>query len=282
MSPDGKRLVFSIGSGKGSDIWVKDFDRDTLSRLSFLPGINSNPVWTPDGKYIVFRSTNPSAPGMYGVRSDGSGEANRLSAAKPSEFPYSFSPDGKRLALAQTGSGGDENIFTMAVDVDPGPGSPGIRLGRAELFVGTPFIEMQPAFSPDGRWLAYLSNESGTREVYVRPFPGPGGQWQASTGGGGRPVWTRDGRELLFLTPDGHVMAVSYIAKGDSFAVGKPRVWTEVRVRFNAVGPTYDLAPDGKHLAAFVAEDANGEKSPTHLTFLLNFFDELRRKVQPK
>ena len=150
---------------------------------------------------------------------------------------------------------------------------------KRELFLGTPFVEAFPAFSPDGRWLAYGSNESGTVEVYVRPFPGPGGRWQVSAGGGLFPLWSRDGRELLFQTLDQRVMAVSYTAKGESFAPGKPRVWTETRLRVSGTGSTYDLAPDGKRLAAMVADDASGEKLPTHLTFLLNFFDELRRKA---
>ena len=279
FSPDGKRLAFSMNSGKGQDIWVKDLDRDTPSRLSFLPGRNTYPVWTPDGKVIVFRSSNPGAPGLYGIRSDGSGEAKRLTEGKSSEFPASFSPNGKRLAIRQFGNGGSMDIFTMPVEADPGPGAIGIRLGKVELFLGTPFGEIHPTFSPDGRWLAYASNESGSYEVYVRSFPGPGGRWQVSMSGGAMPVWSRDGRELLFQTLDQRVMTVGYTTQGDSFAAAKPRVWTEARLRTIGVPSTYDLAPDGKRLAAFVADDGRGEKLPTHLTFLLNFFDELRRKA---
>jgi serine/threonine-protein kinase len=277
FSPDGKRLAFSIGSGQGTDIWVKDLDRDTPSRLSFLSGTNRNPVWTPDGKNIVFQSANAAAPGLYWVRSDGSGETQRLTDGNPGETPYSFSPDGKRLAFYQRGNGDSADIFTALVEGDAAHP----KLGKPELFLGTPFGEFNPAFSPDGRWLAYLSDESGTGEVYVRPFPGPGGRWQISTGGGIFPVWSRDGRELLFETPDRRVMAVSYSGKGDSFSAGKPRAWAETRLRA-ALGGVYDLAPDGKRLAAMLADDANGEKPPTHLTFLLNFFDELRRRAPGK
>ena len=278
FSPDGKRLAFAMTSGKGLDIWVKDLDRDTPSRLSFLPGNNRGAVWTPDGKVIVFRSVNSTAPGLYAVRTDGSGEAKRLMEAKTGEGPSSFSPDGSRLAITQIGNGASLDIFTVPVEADAGPGGPGLRLGKPELFVGTPFIESFPAFSPDGRWLAYQSNESGTNEVYVRPFPPPGGgRWLVSAGGGGAPVWSRDGRELLYQALDGSVMAVGYTAKGDLFAAGKPRVWTEVRIRRSAVVAGYDIAPDGKRLAAMVTGDS--EKLPTHLTFLLNFFDELRRKA---
>jgi eukaryotic-like serine/threonine-protein kinase len=112
----------------------------------------------------------------------------------------------------------------------------------------------------------------------VRPFPGPGGRWQISTDGGLYPVWSRDGRELLFEY-QWRVMAITYTAKGDSFVAGKPRVWTETRLSDTGTYPNYDLAPDGKRLAALLADDATGDKPPTHLTFLLNFFDELRRRA---
>ena len=276
FSPDGKRLAFSIDiGGRTSDIWVKDLDRDTPSRLSFLPGGNSSPVWTPDGKNIVFQSINLAAPGLYSIRSDGSGEAQRLTDGKLSEVPYSFSPDGKRLAFHAQGKIGGFDIFTASVEGDPLH----LKLGNAELFLGTTFGEFDPAFSPDGRWIAYQSNESGISEVYVRPFPGPGGRWQISAGGANFPVWSHNGHELLFTTPDGRVMAAAYTAKGDSFAPAKPRLWTETRLRRINNIVAYDLAPDGTRLAAVVSEDEIGDKPPTHLTFLLNFFDELRRRA---
>ncbi len=215
---------------------------------------------------------------MYWIRSDGSGEAQRLTEGKSQQVPYSFSPDGKRLAFIQTGNGGSLGIVTAPVEDDPARGAGGVRLGKAQPFLAKPFVEVNPAFSPDGRWLAYSSNESGTYEVYVRPFPGPGGVSQISTGGGKFPVWSRDGRELLFETSDQHVMAVSYALKDDSFEGGKPRAWTETRLRDLGNLSNYDLAPDGKRLAAILPDNAS-EKGPTHLTFLLNFFDELRRRA---
>jgi eukaryotic-like serine/threonine-protein kinase len=130
---------------------------------------------------------------LYWIRSDGSGEPQRLTDGKLTEIPYSFSPDGKRLAFHQNGNGGSPDIFTGSVEGDPGRGTLGVRLGKAELFVRTPFTGVYAAFSSDGRWLAYQSNESGTYEVYVRPFPGPGGLSQISTGGGRFPWWSHDG-----------------------------------------------------------------------------------------
>jgi dipeptidyl aminopeptidase/acylaminoacyl peptidase len=199
------------------------------------------------------------------------------------QTPHSFSPDGKRLAIHQPGNGGSFDIFTLPVEADSGPGAAGVRLGKAELFLGTPFNEFAAAFSPDGRWLAYHSNESGTQEVYARPFSlpggGTGGRWQVSTGGGRIPLWSRNGRELLFVAPDRRVMAAGYTAQGDTFVAAKPRVWTEARVRGFGGFPAYDIAPDGKRLAAMVADEKAAEKLPTNLTVLVNFGDELRRKA---
>jgi len=280
LSPDGRRLAFSITTARGTDIWIKELDRDTPSRLSFLPGTNSYPVWTPDGKSIVFRSSNPAAPGLYLLRSDGSGEAKLLTADTAPAFPLSFSPDGNRLAIVQTGNRGSFDIFTVPVETGPGADAIGFKLGKAELFLGTPFDERNAAFSPDGRWLAYSSNESGTFEVFVRPFPGPGGRWQVTSGGGRFPIWSRNGRDLLFQTLDGRVMSVGYNVRGASFDVGKAGVWTETRLRISGIS-NYDLTPDGKRLAATVDNEVTGEKPLTHLTFLLNFIDELRRKAPP-
>lgn len=257
---------------------MKDLDRDTPSQLSFLPGMNSHPVWTPDGKSIVFRSLNTAAPGLYAIRSDGSGEAKRLTEGKVLANPYSFSPDGKRLAMVQNMDGTSADLYTLPVESDSGPGGPGVRLGKPELFLGKPHAENMPAFSPDGRWLAYQSDETGSFEVYVRPFPGPGGRRLISGGGGRYPLWSRDGRQLFYQTNDGRVMAVDYTAKGDSFTAGTPRLWTEPRLPFFPYGYSYDITPDGKRLAAIVNDEA-AEVLPTHLTFLLNFGDELRRRA---
>ena len=268
-SPDGKRLVYVNGRANGTDIWMKDLARDTPSRLSFLEGANQWPVWTPDGRNIIFTSTSPSGPGMYSVRADGAGEAQRLTNGELEELPYSVSPDGKRLAFSR--NRGSADIFTASIEGDASH----MKLGKPELFLGTPSMEWLPAFSPDGHWLAYMSDESGTNEIYVRPFPGPGGRWQISAGGGASPAWLRTGRELLFQGPDRRVMAVDYKAAGDSFILLKPRPWSEGKVLGTGSVPTWDPAPDGKYLVAVLPE-AN-EKPATHLTFLLNFTDELQR-----
>ncbi len=280
LSPDGKRVAFTLASPTQEDIWVKDLERDTPSRLTFVGGFNRFPVWTPDGKNIVWDSRDPKGPGMYWIRSDGSGQAQRLSEY---DTPFSFSPDGKRLATVRSNKEGNTDIWTVPISGDAAH----LEIGRAEPYLGTPFNETDPAFSPDGRWLAYASNESGTMEVYVRPYPGPGGKWQISTGGGRFPVWSRSGHDLLFekiRSGEGRFMTVSYTVKGEAFSASTPRAWSPVPVIVPGQYPNYDLAPDGKRIAAFLREvdDADRPKPVTHLTFLLNFFDELQRKAPAK
>jgi len=158
-------------------------------------------------------------------------------------------------------------------DLDhPKPGAP-------QPFLRRPADERYPRFSPDGCWIAYRSNESGTEEIYVRPFPGPGGKWQVSAGGGVYALWSNNGRELFYETADGRIMVVNYTVAHDSFIPGKPRLWSERRISFPGVS-NLDLAPDGKRFAVFTQpQTAGGEKGPVRVTMLLNYFDELRRKL---
>jgi len=160
------------------------------------------------------------------------------------------------------------------------------KAGKPEVFLRTQFVEREPAFSPDGRWIAYASTESGRFEVYVRPFPGGApsgsGQWQISTGGGRSPLWSRDGPELFYKSLDNRIMVSTYTAKADSFAANKPRIWSSTEILDPGPGAQWslDLAPDGKRFAVFPRPDATGEqKGSVHVTVLLNFFDELRRRV---
>jgi serine/threonine-protein kinase len=281
FSPDGKRLAFVVSDSLGGfrDVWVQDLERDTTSRLTFLPGTNNAPIWTPDGKSVIFESWYSAAPGLYWIRADRVGEAQRLTDGLTPQFPNSFSPDGKRLAYYQQSTDGYYEIWTAPVEGD----SDHPRLGKAEPFLRTPFHNVtQPTFSADGRWLAYSSDETGRQEVYVQPFPGPGEKWQISTGGGTFPMWARNGRELFFLVLDGRIisriMVAGYTTRGDSFVVGRPQIWSQKHLLY--VGnPLYDLAPDGKRFAVILYADGTAEAPITHLTFLLNFFDELKRRV---
>jgi serine/threonine-protein kinase len=148
--------------------------------------------------------------------------------------------------------------------------------------VNSAFIEVEPAFSPDGRWLAYQSNESGSFEVYVRPFPGPGGKWQVSTGGGVYPKWSRNGKELFYRTVDSKIMAVTYTASGDSFHANKPQLWSPGQFTERGNGNyNFDPHPDGKRFAVLKTPGTEQVVAVNKVSFIFNFYDEIRRKVPP-
>jgi Tol biopolymer transport system component/predicted Ser/Thr protein kinase len=277
LSPDGQRLALEIPDGSTRDIWIYEWQRDTMARLTFDAGGGPmNTVWTPDGRFIVFAGRYG---GIFWTRSDGAGNPQPLTQSKNPQFPFSFTLDGKRLSwMEQAGSGGFA-LWTMPVESD----GTGLRSGKPELFLKDSSFDLRhPMFSPDGRWLAYSSNESGTYQVYVRAFPDRGGKWQISNSGGAYPAWSHNGRDLFFRSIDNRIMVAAYTAKGDSFAADKPRVWSEKRLAdFGMVGTaSYDLAPDGKRVAALMPVEAPGaQQAQNHVIFLENFFDELRRKV---
>jgi Tol biopolymer transport system component len=187
FSPDGNRLALAVGPFGGGDIHVYDWQRDKLMRLTFTQR-NVYPVWTPDGKHIVFQFRSPSSYSIRWVRADGAGEAQLLLESNGELRPYSFSPDGRRLAFAEPGVDTTFDLWTLPLDVS-NPEHP--KPGKPELFLRTLFDDREPAFSPDGRWIAYASIEMGPHEVYVRPSPNGGsgsGEWQISTGGGRYPL----------------------------------------------------------------------------------------------
>ena len=271
LSPDGTRLAVSTG-----DVWVYEWPRDTLTRLTF--GGGQVPVWSPDGRYIVFRKLGED---MFWIRSDGAGKPQPLTQGKNQQTPYSFTPDGKRLAYHEQDSGTGFDLWTLPIESD----GTGLKAGKPEIFLQTQFSERSPYFSPDGRWLAYTSDESGTYQVYVRAFPDNGGKWQISNNGGVYPEFSRDGRTLFFRTEDSRMMlAAGYTVKGDSFVADKPRVWSERRIANTGLnGFNYDLAPDGKRIAALMpVEEKETQQSQSHVIFLENFADELQRKVPVK
>jgi serine/threonine-protein kinase len=275
FSPDGRRLALLMSTSSGTDVYVYELERETMTQLTF-GGHAGNPTWTPDGKHIVF-SSSANGSGIDWIRSDGSGEPERLLAAQNNIVPWSFSPDGRRLAYFETNPETANDISTISLDTsDPDHPKP----GKPELFLGTPSNELVPMFSPDGRWIADRSNESGNSEIYVRPFPaGRGGKWQISTGGGLYPIWSNNGRELFYETADNRIMVMDYTVNGDSFVPGKPRLWSEKQI-FYPSSSNLALAPDGKRFAVFpMPEGAGPEKGSVHVTFVLNFFDELLRKV---
>ena len=270
LSPDGERLLF----GDGSDLWVYEARRDAVTRLTFDGTKNITPVWSPDGRFIVFSGDG----GLWWVRSDAAGKPEPLIKSNNSLYPFSFAPDGKRLAYNEVNPTTTYDILTAAIESD----GAGPRAGKPEIFLQTSADERNAVFSPDGRWLAYTSNESGKYEVYVRAFPDKGGRWQISNAGGVYPVWSHNGQQLFFRADDNRIMVVPYAAKADSFVSGKPGVWSDKRLAdFGTIGfSNYDVAPDGKRIVALMPVDTpEAQHTQSHVIFLMNFSDELQRKV---
>jgi Tol biopolymer transport system component len=280
VSPDGKRLALEIFDGKRRDIWVYEWERDALTRLTFAGELNENPVWTPDGQRIVYSSLQKGgAPNLWWIRADGAGDAQRLTESKSVHYASSWRPDGKVLALSQQNPDTTFDILTLPIEGDE---KSGWKAGEPKPFVNSASSEMEPAFSPDGRWLAYQSNESGSYEVYVRPFPGPGGKWPISTGSGVFPEWSRNGKELFYRTPDSKIMVVTYTASGDSFHADKPQLWSPGQFTDRGLANlNFDLHPDGKRFAVLKASGKDQTPAVNKVSFIFNFFDELRSKLPP-
>ena len=270
ISPDGKKLAFT---GKGGDLYAYDLERQTAARVT-IGGNARTPVWAPDGKHMAFGT----GATISWVRSDGSGEPQRLLEGGITLAAWSFSPDGKLLAYFVTMPDTGTDIWLLPLDLTD-PDKP--RAGAPQPFLRTKGNEMAPQFSPDGRWIAYRSDESGSIDIYVRPaHPGAAGKWQISSEEGGLyPLWSKNGHELFYETLDRRIMVVDYTVSGDRFVPGKSRVWSNLQLPSPGVS-NLDLAPDGKRFAVLTTiEAATEDKSSVHITMLENFFNEVKRKI---
>jgi serine/threonine-protein kinase len=280
FSPDGRRLAFEM-TDQQYDIWVYEWERDTMTRLTFDPAQDRRPVWTPDGRRIVFSSqrADKATFNLYWVRADGTGEPQRLTESKNAQFPTSWHPSGKFLAYYELRP---QTADLMILPME-GDEASGWKPGQPTAFLATPFSESEAIFSPDGRWIAYQSDESGKREVYVRPFPGPGGKWQVSTNGGMVPKWSKTGKELFFETLDNKIMFATYKVEGDSFRSDKPQLLSDIITVADRGGlPAFDLHPDGQRLAVFTRPESQLLGKLDKVTFVFNFADELRKIVPVK
>ena len=263
LSPDGRHLSLTIGSHNMGHVWLYDMERDALTRLSSST-ITPLPVWmgiwTPDGTKITF----DLASDIVWQPADGSGAAETLFAG--GGLPSSWSPDGMMLVFNQYDAANREDIWLLSIEE-----------GKGQIFLQTPASERGGVFSPDGRWIAYVSNESGRYEVYIRPFPGPGAKGQVSTEGGTNPVWARSGREIFYRSDD-KMLAVSIEAQ-PALGLSKPRLLFEERLLREEEGGVgfaqYDVAPDGEHFV--MIREIGSLAGRIHV--VLNWAEELKQQV---
>jgi serine/threonine-protein kinase len=275
LSPDGKRLAVDIRDQE-NDIWIWDFARATLGRLTSDPTADIYPVWTPDGRRIVFGSTRTGLMSLYSRAADGTGTDEPLAPNPNVTTPSSFSPDGKVLTLTQLVPGKNADISVLRMDESGGK-------RQVEPLISTPFAEADPEISPDGHWIAYYSNESGQQdEVYVRPFPKvDAGKVQISQGGGSRPAWNSNGRELFYLT--GSSMMAVPIQTNPSFRAGNPVKLFEGQFYTGQNTRSYDVSADGQRFLMVKGAAATlAEQGSPNMVVVEHWTEEVKARVPAK
>ena len=271
FSPDGSMLALDITDARGQDdIWIYDVKRDRMTRRTFDASNDRAAVWTPDGRRITYTSGRPGDFGLYWRRADGVGETQRLTKSKSNHTAGAWHPSGKVLMFEEASVQTRGDLMLLPMDGDE---TSGWKPGTPTAFLDGPESESQPAFSADGRWVAYVANESGQADVWVRSFPGPGGAWQVTSGGGSEPEWSRTRKELFYrLGP--RLMVASYQIDGDSFRVEGTR--EVARIRNMPRASAFSLHPDGNRVVAAAVSAA----PQNTVVFVSDFLDELRRTVR--
>lgn len=271
ISPDGTKVALNLRDEE-NDIWIWDFARETLTRLTFDPGQDRFPLWSPDGRRIAFSSQRDKSRGNpFWQAADGTGTAERLAESDRQVFPTSFSPDGTRILVFGDAPGNPDDDDVSVVNPQ--------GEARATPLLHTMFREQSAEVSPDGRWLAYTSNESGRDEVYVRPFPDvEKGRWQVSTGGGAWATWARNGRELFFR--NGAALMAVPVQTDQGFAAGNPKVVFEGQYATPQGGRPYDVSPDGRRFLMIKEGAATGDAAPqAQIILVQHWLEELKRLV---
>jgi serine/threonine-protein kinase len=270
ISPDGTKVSFMLLADDNWDLWVYDRIRQVATRLTFEEGNDGPGIWSPDSQYLAFSSARQGVLNIYRKRADGSGDIERLSDSKTAAYVSSWSSDSKYLLYSPLANASDLWLLPLSGDRKP------------KEFLSTRFTENEGAFSPDGRWIAYQSDESGRTEIYIRPVEGAG-KWQVSQGGAGFPRWSGDGRQLFFRDNEG-LMSVSITVAGASIALGPAHRALKGAFRGGVSGilvgslrmPDYDVTRDGLHFLMY-SSDAKTAGRAEHVTFVLNWFTDLRR-----
>jgi serine/threonine-protein kinase len=268
ISPDGMQAAFTILDGENWDVWIYDFGRGTLNPLS-SDGQSIAPIWTPDGKQVMFRSYRTGKDQLFAQSVDGSGKPELVATLEAFGYPTSCSVDGKEILLVTNDpdpSKRDQDISVLVLEQEEGP--------CIRPFIRRDLPQRGGVWSPDGRWIAYSSGESRRWDVYVESYPGPGPKNLISTEGGYQPVWSHDGKELFYRSSN-KMMAVS-IETEPEFKVTQFEELFEGRY-LTSIYRNYDVAPDGR----FLMIQEPQESTPLGINVVLNWFEELKRLVPP-
>jgi len=273
FSPDGQRLaVRKVDETGQQDVWLLELSRGTLTRLTFEGG--HHPLWSPHGERVLFTLDRVEGTNIFSQPADGSGSAEQLTTGPGQRYPAAITSDGKTLIFRQ----GGDTVEVLQPSLDIGM----VRLegeSEPEMLLDTSFDEHTPKLSPDDRWLAYVSNESGRDEIFVTRFP-TGGKWQISTEGGREPMWSRNGLELFYR--NGEKMMAVDVSAGPGSA-GKPTLLFEgpYDLKIGSGVTNYDVTPDGQGFVMIRAPERPAESSgpPQQINVVLNWFEELKRLV---
>ena len=266
LSPDQQRVVVNRIDLREDvrDLWIIDLVRATVSRLTFGPSTQTSAVWSPDGARIVFSSDRDGTYGLYEKLATGAGGEQALIRSETPKSPSDWSADGRFIVYDEVNpkTGTDLWVLPLFGDRKPMP------------FLRTEFNESESHFSPDGRWMAYVSDESGRREIYIQAFPPSNAKWQISTDGGSFPKWRGDGKELFYLSPDQKLMSVE-IQSDSTLHAGKPRILFEARF-FNIPITPYTVSADGQRFLIVTPTEEESNTAP--LTLILNWTAELKKR----
>jgi serine/threonine-protein kinase len=267
FSPDASKLAFEIADGRAlPEIWVQDLRRGSRTRLTVNQVADMAPVWTVDGKRLVYASASEGSPNLFWQPADGSGPPERLLRSDAPQMPGGWHPDGRRLVFMQ-GTGGAFDIHLLTLPeraVTP--------------LITSPANEGHPRISPDGKWLAYTSNETGQIQVYVRPFPDGAGRWPISTSPSAWPMWSSSERALFYIAMEGHVMRVDYDVTGGAFQAGRPVPVPNGEVIIRGAGYSQAMHPDGKRLATAVPRRREGPAARDEIILVSGFLDDLKAR----
>ncbi len=265
LSPDGKRIAISQFDAKSrnTDVWLYEISRAVWTRFTFDPATERWPIWSPDGSTILFASDRKKRFDLFQRASSGAGSEELVLESNLQKFPNDWSRDGRFIAYHADDPKTKNDIWILPMKSERKP----------LLFLQTEFNENRATFSPDGRWIAYQSDESGRNEVYIRPFPGPGGKWQVSTNGGIRPRWRRDGKELFYFALDDKIMATEIKLGSSTVDVGSARSFFQFRPFAGGNRDIYDVTGDGQR---FLVASPGREESSSPVTLVVNWTTEIR------